>query len=107
MVLDHAETVHDIRHLDYYVKVVGRGAQGRKQTVWNEIYTYYVLGRLIMLFCLLLFSDPFIMVVSVGRKAGIGQKGSSLLPEFMVRMLKSRDMMTGRYWKEMGQKPPR
>ncbi|XP_035693117.1 ferroptosis suppressor protein 1-like [Branchiostoma floridae] len=50
--------------------------------------------------------DPFIMVVSVGRKAGIGQKGSSLLPEFMVRMLKSRDMMTGRYWKEMGQKPP-
>ncbi|XP_078614182.1 ferroptosis suppressor protein 1-like [Branchiostoma floridae x Branchiostoma japonicum] len=51
--------------------------------------------------------DPFIMVVSVGRKAGMGQKGSSLLPEFVVRMVKSRDMGTGRYWKEMGQKPPR
>ncbi|XP_066266661.1 ferroptosis suppressor protein 1-like [Branchiostoma lanceolatum] len=51
--------------------------------------------------------DPFIMVVSVGRKAGLGQKGTSLLPEFVVRMLKARDMMTGRYWKEMGQKLPR
>ncbi|KAI8489718.1 Apoptosis-inducing factor 2 [Branchiostoma belcheri] len=51
--------------------------------------------------------DPFIMVVSVGRKAAIGQKGTSLLPEFVVRMMKARDMMTGKFWKEMGQKPPR
>ncbi|XP_035692515.1 ferroptosis suppressor protein 1-like [Branchiostoma floridae] len=50
--------------------------------------------------------DPFIMTLSLGRKAGMGQKGSSLLPEFMVRMLKSRDMMAWKVWRDMGQSAP-
>ncbi|XP_078614183.1 ferroptosis suppressor protein 1-like [Branchiostoma floridae x Branchiostoma japonicum] len=50
--------------------------------------------------------DHFIMTLSLGRKAGMGQKGSSLLPEFMVRMLKSRDMMAWKVWRDMGQSAP-
>ncbi|XP_066266663.1 ferroptosis suppressor protein 1-like [Branchiostoma lanceolatum] len=50
--------------------------------------------------------DPFMMTISLGREAGMGQKGTTLLPEFMVRMLKSRDMMAWKSWRDMGQSAP-
>lgn len=49
-----------------------------------------------------------VSIVSLGPSSGLAQlRNGRLIPEFIVTMLKSRDMFVPRYWKENGLKMPR
>ncbi|CAH1792759.1 unnamed protein product [Owenia fusiformis] len=55
------------------------------------------------------YNAGFIMMgISIGRNVGFGQKGtSSTIPGFIIKMLKSRDLMTGKTWSDFGLKQPK
>ena len=47
------------------------------------------------------------MAVSLGPSDGVLAFNGMILPTWLVRGAKSRDMMVARYWKGMNQAPPK
>lgn len=53
-------------------------------------------------------NQPFSLLISLGRRAGLAQnKDGRMLSEWMVRKLKSETMFVPRYWHDMGQSVPK
>lgn len=51
---------------------------------------------------------PMVTVVALGPTSGLGQlKAGYILPEFLIRSLKSKDLFIPRTWKENGLSVPK
>ena len=51
---------------------------------------------------------PFKIGISFGRNRGFGEmKNGMMVPDFVIKKMKAKDVLVGRYWNNMKQKPPK
>lgn len=79
-------------------------------SIYLLIVQSFLYNFIIHLQVVIFFSDniPYKVVLSLGRNSGTGElKNGIIVPEFVIRKLKSRDIMIRLPWDTLKQKMPK